>query len=359
MKYNSVVILADAGIGDFVWATSALALIRDYDKDIEIILVTSDKYIDLIDKRLSINKIVTTNNRYHVSKNKIVRFCYKLFWSVKNFKYFYKKDVCLFLDISMFFTITSKYLYGIKNIIGPNNFAFGYNLINKSAKYYTKQVVMPLDSDRNSFMMRYQCIVRAVFPTYNLAVPVLPDTNHLSEKIKKIIGTTKKYKIALAPCASVTWRSWNIEYLKKLIEVINKNFEVSFFIFGSSKNEKNYALSLIDSLPKDINIKSMVNKTSLLELKEFLKNMDLLISVDTGIIHLAAVMNIPIISLHGANLPENSGAITSKVISLCSYRNCAPCTYKTVLNNFVCKNIKCMQDIKPETVFEKIKEILN
>jgi hypothetical protein len=32
MKYKNIVILADAGIGDFIWATSALSLIKDYDK---------------------------------------------------------------------------------------------------------------------------------------------------------------------------------------------------------------------------------------------------------------------------------------------------------------------------------------
>ena len=151
MKYNNIVILADAGIGDFVWATSALSLIRQYDKNIEITLITCDKYVELIDKSLKINKIITTNNRYYVSRNKFVRIIYKLFWSLKNFKYFYKKDAFLILDISMFFAITAKYLYRIKNIIGPDNFSFGYNIPNNSSKFYTKKVKMPKDSDRVSF----------------------------------------------------------------------------------------------------------------------------------------------------------------------------------------------------------------
>lgn len=359
MKYKNIVILADAGIGDFVWATSALSLIRQYDKNIEITLVTCDKYVELIDKNLKIDKIVTTNNKYHVSKNKFIRLFYKLFWSIKNIKYFYKKDICLILDISLFFTVVAKYLYRIKNIVGPNNFSFGYDIINKSAKYYSQQIIMPKNADKTSYMMRYQMLVRAIFPTYNLAIPILPNTNYLNKKILNLIGNTKKYKIAISPCGSVHWKRFNINNIKSLILKINKyNADVTFFIVGNSKKEMEYANTLINSLG-NIDIRNVVGKTSLLELKELFSEMNLFITVDNGSSHIASTASIPVIAIYGTSFPENSGSISGKIVPLCSYRQCSPCAIETALNGFVCDNPKCIDDITPEIIFEKIKEILN
>ena len=360
IKYKNIVILADAGIGDFIWATSALSLIRQYDKNIEITLVTCDKYVDLIDKSLKINKIITTNNKYHVNKNKFIRLIYKLFWSIKNFKNFYKKDTCLILDISMFFTVTAKYLYRIKNIIGPDNFSFGHNVYNKSSKFYTKIVKMPKDSDRLSYMMRYQIITRTIFPIFNLCLPVIPDTKFLQDKVLNLIGRTKKIRIVISPCGSVPWRKFDISFLQNLILKLNKLYDITFFLVGNSKEEKEYSSEILNLLKNEnIDIRNFVGKTSLLELKELFNNTNLLLTVDTGTYHIAATTNIPIIAVHGGTLPENSGAISSKVISLCSYRECAPCTLKVVKDSFVCRNPLCIKDITHEMVIERVKDILN
>lgn len=360
MKYKNIVILANAGIGDFVWATSVLSLIRQYDKNIEITLVTCDKYVELIDSSLNINKIVTTNNKYHANKNKIVRLCYKLFWSIKNFKIFYNKDACLILDISMFFTVMARYLYRIKNIIGPDNFSFGYNIPNESSKFYTKVVKMPKDSDRMPYMMRYQMITRATFPTCNLYLPFLPDTKYLKNKVLNLMGKTNKFRIVISACGIVSWREFDMNFLKDLILKLNDSYDVTFFIVGNSQKEKEYYLRLLNLVKqKDIDIRSLIEKTSLLELKELFYNTDLLLTVDTGTCHIAATTKIPIIAVHGATLPENSGAISSKAIRVCSYRECAPCSFKAIMNNFVCKNPLCMKDITPEIIFDKVKEILN
>ena len=359
MKYKNIIILADAGIGDFIWATSALSLIRQYDENIKITLVTCDKYIELIDSSLKINEIVTTNNKYHVNKNSFVRIAYKIFWSIKNFKYFYKKDICLILDISMFFTLTSKYLYRIKDIVGPNNFSFGYDEKNKSAKFYTKVITMPKDSDRTSYMMRYQILTRTIFPTHNLCLPIVPNTEHLKNKVLNLINKINKLNIVISPCGSVPWRKFDITFIRDIILKLNELYNITFFIVGNSKQEKEYAFTILNLLKSNnIDVRSFVGKTSLLELKEMFNNMDLLLTVDTGICHIAATTKIPIISVYGATLPENSGTISSNVVQLCSYRECSPCSFKTITQNFVCKNPLCIQDITSEMVVEKIKEIL-
>ena len=88
-----------------------------------------------------------------------------------------------------------------------------------------------------------------------------------------------------------------------------------------------------------------------------LDNIDLLIAVDTGVNHIAATTKTNIISLFGAALPEHSAPISIKAISICLYENCSPCYYN-ISKGILCNNTKCMENIKPDIIFEKTKQIL-
>ena len=39
-KFKDVIIFSFLGLGDFVWATSAISLIKQYDKNIKVTLIT-------------------------------------------------------------------------------------------------------------------------------------------------------------------------------------------------------------------------------------------------------------------------------------------------------------------------------
>ena len=355
-KKNNILIFANAAMGDFIWVTSVFRLIKDYDKNINITLITSKYYIDFIDNNI-IKTVVTTNPKYHKKKNKIIRITYKIYWLITNYYKLIDNDTVLFLDISKFMAFSAQKILKIKNIIGPSILWLGYNTKNPDVKYYTKQIPLPKDQDKKHIMIRYQTLVRNIFPTYNLSLPILPDTSSHSEKIKRLIGKAKKYKIALCTMGSVSWRYWDVKYFEELIIKINNDFDSTFFIMGSSKAELQNAEILKNSL-KNTDIINLCGKTSISDLKEILRNMDLLVSVDTGIIHLAAVYKIPTISLHGSTLPEQSMPVNKNAVILCSYRECSPCNYKCWETNEGCREPKCMYDITPDMVFYEVKKIL-
>jgi len=358
-KFKDVIIFSFLGLGDFVWATSAISLIKQYDKNIKLTLITFDSFYNLIDSNL-VDDNILINSKLFNYKCKIVRYIYKLYWFFKTFFYLYKRETIIFFDISQALGFASKYVYKIKNIIGPNNHQFGFNIKNSASKYYTQIINLPSDKDRLHCMIAYQLIVRSLFPTYNLSIPKLKDTEYLFEKInEKYLKNTKKYKVALCLSGNGKNRYWEINNFVKLMDEIEKiKREVSFFVVGSGEKHLEEAKQLI-AKSKNKNIINLINQTSLLEIKELLKNIDLLISVDTGLVHIASVYNKNIICLYGQSLPERSGAVNSNSVRMCSYRECSPCTDGKQLKNKICKNPLCMQDITPEMVMEKIREILN
>ncbi len=151
-------------------------------------------------------------------------------------------------------------------------------------------------------------------------------------------------------------RYWETDKFVKLTDEIEQTKrDVSFFVVGSGKKHFEEAEQLI-AKSKNKNIINLINQTSLLEIKELLKNIDLLISIDTGLVHIASVYNKNIICLYGQSLPERSGAVNPNVKFMCSYRDCSPCNDNKQLNGKECECPKCLQDITPEMVFEKAKE---
>ena len=356
-KYKDVIIFSFLGLGDFVWATSAISLIKQYDKNIKVTLITFDSFFKLIDTKYLADDVILINNKLFNYKYKLVRYIYKCYWFIKTFFKLYKRETIIFLDISKALGFASKYIYKIKNIIGPDNLNYGHNIENTGAKFYTDTIHLSSDRDRLHCMMAYQIIIRKIFPTYNLSLPVLSDTSYLKEKIEqKFLQNAKEYKIALCLSGNAKNRYWETDKFVKLTDEIEQTKrDVSFFVVGSGKKHFEEAEQLI-AKSKNKNIINLINQTSLLEIKELLKNIDLLISIDTGLVHIASVYNKNIICLYGQSLPERSGAVNTNVKFMCSYRDCSPCNDNKQLNGKECECPKCLQDITPEMVFEKAKE---
>ena len=359
-KFKDVIVFSFLGLGDFVWATSAISLIKQYDKNIKVTLITFDSFFKLIGPKIGIDNSILISNKLFNYKYKLVRYIYKCYWFIKTFFKLYKRETIIFLDISKSLSFASKYIYKIKNIIGPNNLNYGYNEKNSSSKFYTKIINLPVDRDRLHCMMAYQIIMRELFPTYNLSLPNLKNVDFLLDTIKKkILKNANEYKVAMCLSGNAKNRFWDIcNFVKLINEMEQIKQEISFFIIGSGSKQYEKAEQLI-SKSKSKNIINIINKTTLLELIELLKNIDLLISVDTGIVHLASVYKKNIICLYGQSLPERSGAINPNAISLCTYETCSPCNDGKQSLNKVCDYPKCMQNISVEMVTDKVKEILN
>ena len=255
----------------------------------------------------------------------------------------------------MFIKTFSK-LYMFKNIISLDSVFQGSKIEKEDYKYFSK-IIDTIKLKNSHFIIKFQTLIRSLFPTYNMAIPTLPDTKYLGNAIKSLIGETKQYKVALCTRGSADWKFLNINFLKEVISQIDGSYDTTFFVIGSG----DFKFDDTDKLKKLIpnkDIRSVYNKTSLLELIEFMKDMDLLISIDTGVVHIAAAVNTPVISLCGPTLPIHSAPVYHKGVSLYSGRSCSPCDIQINTNNKICKDMKCLKDISSDMLVEEVRKIL-
>jgi ADP-heptose:LPS heptosyltransferase len=99
--------------------------------------------------------------------------------------------------------------------------------------------------------------------------------------------------VAIHPFTSDPIKQWPLERFKELAMRIEKELNLNVIIIG---------LSLTEFVP-DGNAIDMTNKTSLPELAALLKRCVLLISGDSGPVHLAAAVGVPVIALFRSDIP--------------------------------------------------------
>ena len=93
---------------------------------------------------------------------------------------------------------------------------------------------------------------------------------------------------------------------------------------------------------------SVAGRCSLDRMAALLQKCDLLISVNTGIMHLAAAVGTNIVALHGPTSPKRWGPLAENAVILAPQIPCAPCL--SLGFEYNCKSGGCMQNISEEEV---------
>jgi heptosyltransferase-2 len=149
-------------------------------------------------------------------------------------------------------------------------------------------------------------------------------------------------------------RQWPFVNYIQLIKLIQSFTQISILLTGDTFDKK-IATDIEMEVPEVINV---CGETNLDELVYLFSKSRVNISGDTGSMHLASTMEIPLISLFGPTDPENKlMPIPNKTEIIKTTVDCAPCYFgvfkgcKTGLKN-------CMKEIPVAVVFNCVKKYL-
>jgi lipopolysaccharide heptosyltransferase II len=102
----------------------------------------------------------------------------------------------------------------------------------------------------------------------------------------------------------------------------------------------------------------LAGKTSLPQLAALFERSDLLISGDSGPMHIAAAVGSPLIAIHGPTDPALSGPVSPKAHVLRSSIWCSPCYQAKGPADCRFYTTQCMKDITPDQVLDAVHERL-
>ncbi len=97
---------------------------------------------------------------------------------------------------------------------------------------------------------------------------------------------------------------------------------------------------------------NLASKTSLLQLAALLQRADLVISGDSGPMHMAVAIGAPLIAIHGPTNPSLGGPVGSDATVLRSHIWCSPCYTARAPADCRFATTQCMKNILPSQVFE-------
>jgi ADP-heptose:LPS heptosyltransferase len=183
---------------------------------------------------------------------------------------------------------------------------------------------------------------------------IFPEKAVLKEDITAIIGTENQKLIGIAPFAQYDSKIYPLDLMRIVIEELSKNTNVKILLFGGGKKE----VKILDSLsdPKK-NVINMAGKIKLKKELELISNLDVMLSMDSGNGHIAAMLGVKVITLYGATHPFAGFAPFNQPIenALVSDRKKYPLLPTSVYGNKIVPSYQdAMRSISPESVVEKI-----
>jgi heptosyltransferase-2 len=146
-------------------------------------------------------------------------------------------------------------------------------------------------------------------------------------------------------------KQWFAERYARLSDKIYEVFKTRILIFGGpgDRDLGRKISTMMEHQPVDLS-----GRTELGEAMALIEKCDLFITNDSGLMHVAAALDIPLIAVFGSTNPVTTGPLgrNSKIVR--SPIECSPCLKPECPRN----HLKCMTQIEVETVFEVVKDIL-
>lgn len=188
----------------------------------------------------------------------------------------------------------------------------------------------------------------------DLSNPSFPEKAVLSAEILEIIGGKNQKLIGIAPFAQYDSKVYPIDLMKEVVAKLAENSAYKILLFGGGKKE----IEILDSLSQQYeNVINMAGKIKFQQELQLISNLDVMLSMDSGNAHIAAMLGVKVITLWGATHPYAGFLPFNQSLenALTSDRNQYPQLPTSVYGNKVVEGYEdAMRSISPKDIVEKI-----
>jgi lipopolysaccharide heptosyltransferase II len=174
--------------------------------------------------------------------------------------------------------------------------------------------------------------------------PVWPDSRSLAPSNQPPV-------LGLCPGAEYgPAKRWPVEKYRAVMEKISAATDAEWRIFGVAK-DRPLAAILCENFPG--RVVDRTGQTTLRELLEELREVRLLVTNDTGTMHLAALLGTPTVAIFGSTEPSLTGPLGEGHVVLRHQVECSPCFLRECPLDF-----RCMEGVTVDAVVEAIRRLV-
>jgi len=338
----NILIVKLSAIGDVIHTLPSLATLRELYPRAHISWVVEEAAADLIRNHPCLNEVLVSGRKRWSRNLRSGHFRQTLSEISTFIKMLRQRHYDLVIDFhGLFKSSMIVLLSGGKRKLGYDSWQ------ELSGLFLTEKI--PEDMNKHA-VDRYLDFSRYLGAKTGRIQFVLPADPGAEEKARVLMHNhnleDKKF-IAFNPVALWPTKLWNNQKFAHLGDLINNELQMKVVFTGSEKEP----IEKITSSMKTDGV-NMGGETSLLDLACLYKKARMVISTDSGPMHLAAAVGTPVIALFGPTDPARTGPYGAGHTIIRAGVDCSPCLLKK------CSTKKCMEDISPEQVFAVVKRMI-
>jgi ADP-heptose:LPS heptosyltransferase len=201
---------------------------------------------------------------------------------------------------------------------------------------------------------RYANVFENLGFSLDLSNPVFPPKQKLDAEIIDLIGENYQKLIGIAPFAQYDSKVYPLDLMQQVIDKLASTKTHKILLFGGGKKE----IELLRSLSKGKeNVVIVAGQLKFKQELQLISNLDVMLSMDSGNAHLAAMLGVKVITLWGATHPYSGFSPFNQPIenALVSDRNLYPKLPTSVYGNKKVAGYEdAMRTISVEEIVSKI-----
>jgi len=351
-KNNRIIMIGNTHIGDILMLTPALKFTKNNLPSSEIICIVSETSQAILTENHNVDKVGIINLPWLGETSDGLVHNIKSF--IRYLKYLKKHEA----ETAINFNSTgyhidhlAMWLAGIPNRIGFSHKGFNH-LLTVEVPFVPNELI-PLQKIRMvSYWLKKTYIPYSLKPDYFVSIKAIKRAENL---LSSLTLDYNKLTIGINIGANHNFL-WPDSYFIELCKLLNGRWPLNIVFIGTAKD-----MLTANKIMSQLSFKtfSLVGMTTLGDVAGIIKLLDMLITVDTGVRHLAnAVGTFVIVLRNGANSIYEFGKYVNSEEIICNKVFCSPC------GKTICPygSLECMTGIRPETVVslvgEKIEDIL-
>lgn len=249
--------------------------------------------------------------------------------------------------------LRSKVLRGCMNLSGCKVVCIDKGRKEKKEVVINKVLDPPLKQTMQRYMDVFDKLGFSAAITFNDFFDFIPrDFSRLSSIVKEKKGRW----IGVAPFSKHRGKIYPLEKMEKVVELLSKESDTTVFLLGSGKEEQKVLSAWAAKYP---NIIDPTGKLNLENEMLLISYMDVVLSMDSANMHLASLVQVPVVSVWGATHPALGfyGFRQDPENAVQIELGCRPCA---VYGELPCQrnDYACMEWITEESIIDRIHKVL-
>ncbi len=236
---------------------------------------------------------------------------------------------------------------------GRRKIGFGRGMEHQEHSYlFLNERVKPVDMNCHailrSLMMLDAAGIHCRDITYRL--PIHADDRKAASRLLALEGINNaRPLICINPVAKWTTKLWPNERFAELADRLYDRYRISP-VFTGAPEDKETVQDILSRMATSAT--DLTGKTSLKTLAALYETADVLISTDTGPMHLGAAVNTPVVALFGPTAPWRTGPMGDRHQVIRGGLPCSPCFKRQ------CPTCDCMNHIRVDQVLEGVARVM-